>query len=544
MKLKYLLPIALLFSVFIDIQATDYYFYVQFKDKNNTPYSLSNPSVYLSQRALERRTFFNVAIDSTDLPVNPNYISQISSLNIPIHCRTKWLNGVTVALSDSSLMSAVRLLSFVKFTQFTGKTNELGSLLPPKKTPTETNNTDYGSAASQINQLNGAILHNSGYRGQGIQIAVIDVGFQNVNINPGFDSLRNEGRLLGTKDFVNPQSNIFTEGSHGAHVLSTMAGNIPNIFVGTAPKASYWLLRSEADNTENLCEPDFWVSAIEFADSVGVDLSTTSLGYTEFNIPSMNYTYADMNGKVARASIAATLAVDKGIMVLNSAGNDGYYTWHYIGVPADADKIITVGSVTNTGIASTFSSFGPSFDGRIKPELCATGTNSALISPYGSATYGSGTSYACPILAGMTACFLQAAKEKKPTLSLSSIKDLLFQSGSLYNNPTTQMGYGIPDFQTALSKLIGLATVKNQSDDAIAVYVNVNANKGRITVCINTEDVKAGQASLYSASGKLVNIKLFNNPDFSMDIRNLPKGVYMLRLNFDAGVITKKVMIL
>lgn len=535
-----ILAIALLMC-FLDIKGVGYYFYVQLKDKNNTPYSLSAPSAYLSQRALERRTFFQIAIDSTDLPVNQSYISQIEATNVKVHCTSKWINGVTVTTSDSSLITAVQNLNFVKFVQFTGKTGISGSLISRQKFPHETVNTDYGQAVTQINQLNGAVLHNNGYRGEGMQIAVIDAGFYNVDINAGFDSLRNEGRLLGTKDFVNPQSNIYAENSHGANVLSTMAGNIKDTYVGTAPKASYWLIRSEAANTENLCEPDFWISAIEFADSAGVDISTTSLGYTEFDNPAMNFSYADMNGTTVRASIAASMAAAKGIMVLNSAGNEGNKPWHYIGVPADAQHIIAVGAVTSTGTAGAFSSFGPSSDGRVKPELCALGAPSALIGVGGTVSYGNGTSYSCPILAGMTACFLQAVKAKKPSLSLNDIREMMYRSANLYDSPTTQMGYGIPNFQTAYTQLTNLAT-KNQSNDIeISVYHDIKQNQLNIRVGKSINNNLS--LKLYNTAGTLIKSVQINTNNFRIDTQLMPQGVYILNINNGISTANKRVIL-
>lgn len=525
----------------LQTKAVGYYFYVQFKDKNGTSYSLSNPSVYLSQRALDRRNFFNIAIDSTDLPVNESYVSQIQSLNLTIHSRTKWLNGITVSTSDSALITPVNNLNFVKSVTFTGKTNTSGFLVSkPKFAKENVSTTNYGSAATQINQLNGAILHDNGFRGQGMIIAVIDAGFYNANINVGFDSLRNEGRLLGVKNFVNSSISVYTENSHGANVLSTMAGNIPNTFVGTAPKASYWLLQSEANNTETLIEPDLWVSAIEYADSVGADISTTSLGYTTFDNPATNYTYSDMNGITSRASIAATLAANKGIMVLNSAGNDATKPWHYIGAPADADKIITVGAVTSAGIPSSFSSFGPTSDGRLKPELSAMGSNSALIGTSGTVVYGSGTSYACPILAGMTTCFLQAAKEKKPSLSLAAIRDIMYRSANLYSSPTYQMGYGIPNFVTAYNELVSLATA-NMDIDNVKIKINRNQNKIYIEIgeIIDSQCV----AKIHNVAGNIIQKKSFDINNFDIDIQSLQSGIYILSLDFNGRKVNKKIIV-
>ena len=540
MRKKYVLFIAVILCFFTESKAVSYYYYVQFKDKNNSPYSLSNPLAYLSQRALDRRAFFNIPIDKTDLPVNPDYVAQVANFVI-VHARTKWLNGVTVQTTDPNQINLVRNLECVSFVELTAQTNTSGSLISRQKLPQQTTDTNYGSATTQINQLKGAVLHNNSYRGQGIHIAVIDAGFNSANTNPGFDSLRTEGRLLGTKNFVAPQVDVFTQNIHGANVLSTMAGNIKDVYVGTAPKASYLLLLSEANNTETRCEPDLWISAIEYADSAGVDVSTTSLGYTTFDDPSMNFTYANMNGKTARASIAAAMAVEKGILVINSAGNDGNKTFHHIGVPADADKIITIGSVTSDGIISAFSSFGPSADGRVKPELCAMGTASALINTTGTATYGNGTSYATPIFAGLAACFLQAAKEKTPHLSLTELKELLVKSGSLYPSHTDQMGYGIANFESAYNQLLEISRKHIISEDGVQVYVSRKENI--LKVIIQDTIQQEVQASLFNVAGNLIMNQNSTQPSFGMDIHSLSSGVYIFHLNFNGKTVNRKLMI-
>ena len=513
---------------------TGYYFYVQLKDKNNSPYSLSNPSAFLSERAIERRAFFNVPVDSTDFPVNPQYVNQLAESGIRVHCTTKWLNGVTVLLTDSSLIAQVRELPFVTYVQFTGITNENNTALnaPSKVNAAE---TDYGVAAMQLDQMNGRILHQHGYRGENIHVAVLDAGFRNVNTNPAFNTLRTEGRLLGTKDFVNPQSNIYLEDAHGAYVLSTMAAEIDATYVGTAPEASYLLIRTEAAAGEYLCEPDFWISGIEYADSAGVDLATTSLGYTTFDDSTMNYTYADMNGRTARASIAATMAYRKGIFLLNAAGNDGNKSWKYVGVPGDAEGVLTVGSVRKDSIYSYFSSIGPTADGRIKPELSATGTLAALVDFEGNTYFSNGTSFATPILAGLTACYLQAAKKYKPQLTLNEIHSNLFKTGHLYPYPTSKMGYGIPDFQKAYYGLTANTVSQFQAEQLSqkkALKLLVNDTKRNILIKLNTQNqTENGIVRVFSLTGQVVSEKSYSGSYIEINTEKLEKGIYIIQLD-------------
>lgn len=525
---KRLLSLFLFISVpvFSVTSATSYYFYIQFANKNNSPYSLSNPSEFLSARAISRRASFNIHCDSTDLPVNPSYITQISNLGINTHSRSKWLNGITVLLPDSSIMSQVRALPFVKWARYTGKIDEASTVKSRAKF--ESDVLSYGNAATQINQLNGTYLHNLGYTGKDILIGVLDAGFLNVNVNPVFDSLRLQGRLLGTKDMAEPGSDVFSHDAHGANVLSIMTGNLPSQYLGTAPHASFWLIRTEYGPTEYLVETDFWVSGIEYADSVGVDVVNSSLGYTVFDDSLMNFTYNDLDGTVSRASRAATLAATKGIIVCNSAGNEGNKTWKYIGSPADADGIVTVGSVTSTGVASVFSSYGPSSDGRVKPEICGMGSSTVLINASGASATGNGTSYSSPVIAGMMACFLQCAKAQVTTYSIPEILQSVFRSGNLYDSPTEQSGYGIPDFQKALANLTVLNTVKNAGYENLKVVYN-SENK-IINLVLNEISTETRYVRIYSATGNLLISKPIETNQLSLPVTSLSSGIYFVHV--------------
>lgn len=535
-KMKhYTFLISLILVVFsFSLSAKSYYFYVQLKDKNNSPYSLDKASDYLSERALERRAHFKIPIDSTDLPVNPQYIKAITSDEIHVHATTKWLNGVTLMLSDSAKIETVKKLPFVNFVQYTGITYEnLPPLEKTKQSPTA--DYDYGVASRQIQQLNGQILHQNGYKGENIHIAVLDAGFLAVDRNPVFSSLISEGRLLGTKDFVNPISDIYAEDVHGAFVLSTMAAEVDGTYVGTAPKASYHLIRTEAAKGEYLCEPDFWISGIEYADSAGVDLATTSLGYTTFDDASMNYKYSDLDGKTIRASIAANMAFKKGIFLINSAGNEGSNSWRHISVPADADGVITVGSVNKDSVYTSFSSIGPSADGRVKPEIVAIGQASALVSSSGNTMSGNGTSFSAPIMAGVSACFLQAAKSVAPQLSLQEIYEMIFESAHLFDKPSNQLGYGIADFKKAYSMLL------SSSLKQVRPSPTSNKNTFKVIIAENQENIvlnllpehylRKGTISLFSVSGQLILQSEIVNNRIILDTKNLQKGVYLIHID-------------
>ena len=299
----------------------------------------------------------------------------------------------------------------------------------------------YGVAADQIRLHEGEKLHKKGYRGQGMQVAVIDAGYLNVDLIKLFKKVD----ILGTRDFVNPQSDIYAEHYHGLKVLSCMAANRPKVMVGTAPEASYWLLRSEDNDTEQLSEEDYWSAAIEFADSVGVDVVNSSLGYYEFDNQADNYRYRDLDGKKAMISKSANMAVDKGMLVVCSAGNSGTGSWKKITPPADAEHVLAVGAVNTVGLNADFSSVGNTADGRIKPDVMAVGFLAAVAGDNGGTAIGHGTSFAAPVLCGLATCLWQAC----PWLTVKELIEILRKSGDRSDYPDNIFGYGIPNIWKA-----------------------------------------------------------------------------------------------
>lgn len=386
--------------------------------------------------------------------------------------------------------------------------------------------------------MHGDYLHNLGYRGRDIHIGVLDAGYLNVDINQIFDSLRIGNQLLGTKDFVNPASDIYREHSHGANVLSIMGGNIAARYLGSAPEASFLLMRTENAPTEYLMETDFWVSGIEYADSVGIDIVNSSLGYTEFDDPAMNFTYADMNGMVSRASRAATIASRKGIVVVNSAGNDGHRRWKYIGVPADAKGIITVGSVDSFGVGSVFSSFGPSSDGRVKPEICALGTANAYVNASGEYMRGSGTSYSAPVIAGLMACYLQYFRANVSRFTIENLQQSIFESANLYLSPTDQMGYGIPNFEQAVAGITKIRESTHPSD----VKVSVDSRHRVLRIDFSSDLLREKWIKVYNLSGVCLFSKKTSKSQSLVSAENL-KGIYFLHIACERGFWVWKVMI-
>ncbi|HZL11370.1 MAG TPA: S8 family serine peptidase [Prolixibacteraceae bacterium] len=425
------------------------YYWVQLKDKKGTPYQINRPEDFLSQRAISRRNRQHILIDETDLPVSPDYLDSLKKRGMEVIHTSKWLNGVTVGTSDTALIREIAVLSFVDSVQLTKPANILKSSIlkfrEEEEVSTDYDPINYGSAINQLTQLNGQYLHNQGFRGKDIQIAVLDAGFWHVDEIDAFDSLRTTNRILGARDFVDPYSDFYQQHTHGMNVLSCMGGNLPGSLIGTAPDASYYLLRSEDVLTEYLIEEDNWVAAAELADSLGVDLINSSLGYYLFDDPRMNHSYADMNGKKNRVTRGANMAFQKGILVFTSAGNEGNNSWKYIISPSDGENVIGVAAVDKNGIRASFSSVGPAFGGAIKPNVAAMGSSTYLETSIGVLGYSNGTSFSSPVLAGMGACLLQA----NPYANVTQVKLAIEQSAHQYNMPDSLLGYGIPDFEKA-----------------------------------------------------------------------------------------------
>lgn len=423
-------------------------YWVKLKDKKGTLFQLSKPEAFLSKRSIERRSRQHIPIDESDLPLSQVYLDSLKNRGFQILHTSKWLNGVTVRTADTSLVKNLETLPFVVSVQLTKPTNVLKSAVD--KFADETTSiayepANYGMALDQLTQLKGDYLHKAGYRGKGTQIAILDAGFQDINTNSAFDSLRNSGRILGLRDFVEPGSDFYKQNYHGSSVLSCIGGNVPGSLIGTAPDASVYLFRTEDVSSEYLIEEDNWVAAAELADSLGVDVINSSLGYNQFTDFLMNHLYSDMNGSKTRVTQGANMAFQKGILVFSSAGNEGNKTWKRIIAPADGENVIGVAAVDKNGLRAPFSSVGPAYGGAIKPNVAAKGMGTTLVTSNGSIGYSNGTSFSSPVLAGMGACLLQA----NPYASAKQIKTAIEQSASQYYKPDSLLGYGIPDFEKA-----------------------------------------------------------------------------------------------
>lgn len=551
--MKKIFSIYLLFLSAIQVFAQSDKYVVYFTDKNGSPYSISNPSAYLSPRAIQRRAIQNIPIQTDDLPVNQTYINQVSAIGVTVLNVSKWFNAISIQTSDTNKLNSVKNLPFVVGTQVMNRQQKLKKEEPITKfdfeaklpsivsTSNRSNSLNYGQALNQIQMLGGDLLHDLGYQGQGTVIAVLDAGFTDVDNMIVFDSLRAGNQILGTRNFVDGGTFVYGFNSHGTSVLSTMGANIPGTFVGTAPKASYYLIRTEDVSSETPIEEFNWLSGVEYADSVGADVINSSLGYTTFDNPALNHTYADQNGHTNISARAASRCASKGIVVVVAAGNEGSSFFHYISSPADADSILAIGAVDGQGNYAGFSSTGPSYDGRIKPNVAAQGSGTTVAYPGGNIGGGSGTSFASPVTAGMVACLRQA----NPTKNYLQIIDGVQQSASQYSNPDSLKGYGIPNFNLANLLISGIKVNDKTSYGLKNVFPNPFSNQ--LEFIYNSPENQDLQVQLVDLSGRIVfdaTQKVYgrNFNLIQLESSAIAKGFYTLRVNGNQGKFEKKVV--
>ncbi len=519
-------------------------YWIRFTDKNNNPYSLERPEEFLSERAIQRRLKQNIAFSFNDLPVTPAYIDSLKAMGVPVYNISKWFNAITTDSISTELLNRIYDLPFVA--RPSSQESQQKIKVIENSTTAVTSAFDnwytfYGYSQGQIIIHNGHFLHQQGFSGAGMQIALIDAGFLGVDVLSGFEHLWNKGRILGTRDFVERNSSIYRKNAHGMHVLSVIAGNIPYEFVGTAPDASFWLLRSEDVNSEYLIEEDNWVSAAEYADSAGVDIINTSLGYAVFDDSTTNHTYEDMDGNSTRISIAADIAASKGILVIASAGNQGNSTWKYITSPADADSVLAIGATDELGIIASFSSVGPTYDGRIKPDVCAVGKATTILRQNGSVGSGSGTSLSAPVITGLAACLWQA----NPDATNMEIFSAILESSDRFTNPDTIYGYGIPDFNKA--DIICKTKYNNISDDFYSLNVFPNPFIENINIIFYSGSVKTVSLIIYDATGRITSEMKYSvnngyNEIIINNLSDLSSGIYFLRIQSENNFFIHKLI--
>ena len=503
--------------------------WVYFVDKQNVSQYLANPVTILTQKAIDRKERYNIAIDERDVPVNENYISQIKvQEGITVLAKSKWFNAVHIRGSETNI-NALNNLPFVSRVRFANKnlnnttTTKQEKQKEVSKLETALVTFNYGNALNQIQMFNGDKLHVLGFTGKGITIAVLDAGFPNVNIMSSFQRLRGADNLLGNYDFVNRDDDVFTNtvSNHGTLVLSDMAGYIENQFVGTAPDASYYLFTTEDDTSENPVEESYWVEAVERADSLGVDIVNTSLGYKDYgpNYSSYSYTDSDLDGKTAYITKGANIAFEKGLLLVTSAGNSGSSG---VGAPADSQYVLSIGAVDASGNYASFSSIGNAFQPSQKPDVVAQGQSSYVITENDVLSTASGTSFSAPILAGGIACLWQAL----PNKTNAEIMQLIRASASLYTMPNNQLGFGIPDLNDTLLKAM-LSDDNDENTKDIKLFPN--PSKDIVFVDLPNDETEA-TIRFYDILGKQVLDFKLNLKQTPIDILSLPVGLYIVKI--------------
>ncbi len=529
---KYFSLLFLSFSVF-GLAAQENLYRVYFSDKGENIEMLSNPSSFLSGKAIWRRAKHNIAINQTDLPVSKKYLTSLSAYGTLTKNHSKWLNYQVINASENQV-ALIENLSFVKKVERVKM-----ATVSFADAGCATSAFNYGQGTLQIEMVKGNELHGFGFTGTGMTIAVLDGGFAGADTsNPGFDSLYNRKQILGSYDFVNNDTDVFEGGTHGALVLSVMGGFIDNGMIGSAPDANYWLLKSENEANETTAEMDNWVRAAEFADSVGADVINSSLGYTTFDGGQGDLTQADMDGNTAIVTIGADMAAAKGILVIASAGNGGAGSWPIIGAPADGDSVMAVGGVDGNGDYVIFASRGPSADGRVKPDVVGMAQGTTLIFGNGNIQGGNGTSFSSPLIAGLATCLWQS----KPSLSNMDIYQAIITNSSHYFTPNAEVGFGLPNFASASYSISIAEKLKQQVE--IEVYPNPAIDFVEIAIAGLTKQEQFTCSVLNIAGKKILEKQIIFQPNGKIHI-NLPSvsGVYLLSLSGDTMYFTKEIIV-
>jgi serine protease AprX len=515
--------------------AYSYFYRVYLKDKGENNTSTYEPSQLLSEKAIERRIKAGIAVpDSRDSPVWQEYINQISAAGYTLHCTSKWMNTALFKTQNKTDIDALLSLPFVRDVKIVKSPGSKYSYSNKLDFSTAADNTPYDRPVTMIN---GYPLLNSGFDGKNILIAVLDGGFINADIISSLNHLRSRKGIVATRDFINKKSYVYDASTHGTAVISILAGLISGELQGTAPGADYLLLKTEDINSEFPCEEDFWAAGAEYADSSGADIISSSLGYFMFDDASLNYKHSDLDGNTAFVTKVADIAASKGMLVVNSAGNERNKDWRLIIFPADGDSVLTSAAVDGNNSISAFSSAGPGTDRRIKPDNATLGVSVPVQVSENAVSRGNGTSFSCPVLSGMAASLMQAA----PYASSRDIIDAIHQSSDRYNSPDSLYGYGIPDMTQALD-ILQKKYIVIPEEESVA---GPNPTKGdfeiifrepqpELTVEIITMEGKIIYRKDYSEyAGRTINIS---------ELQNRGQGIYFIRLKTITGIKVHKII--
>lgn len=527
----------IIFLLFIVFSYTGYgqinRYMVFFTDKATTPYAFDVPEEFLTQRAIDRRNRQNISILEEDLPVDPAYVDAIKALGAEVFFRTKWLNGVLIQ-ADESLVTTIDSQEFVKEVEYVGPGEMLTATRENDPGLLTAENFDPGSLSNttQRNMIGGDVMSEAGFTGEGIHIAVLDGGFSNVNSSSYFRSVFLSGHYLGGVDYVTNGLNPFQYSTHGTGALSTIVGEAGADFAGMAPEASVLLLVTEDVSSEYRIEEYNWLFGAEYADSLGIDILSTSLGYVDFDDPSMDYTAADLDGATATITRASEIAFQKGMLVVTSAGNSGNDPWMLVTTPADGPNVLAVGAVDDQRLYASFSSVGPTSDGRIKPDVVAMGSSTSLFR--GDFTTSSGTSFSGPQVAGLAAGLWEA----NPDWTNEQLLNAIRQRGSIAQQPNNQIGYGIPHFEA--SRVLEIPEPGQQGK----WKVYPNPVRGNFLIVEVDEPRMLRSIRFFDEAGKKMRLESneISSREVSFDFTDLHSGIYFVRLRTLRGSETIRIL--
>lgn len=518
-----------------------------FSDKDTVQFSTQQPAVFLSERAIERRKQQDIAVDFSDLPVNPAYLDALKKLGIPVIYTSKWFNAALVE-SPAEKINELTELDYVLYAELV-KPDARGG----KKGSKPSNGSSHGKSSPKkryeqteqlLNQEQNQMLgidemHDSGYNGEGVFVAVFDGGFRGVDSSPFFEHLYSNDQLKLTYDFVGNSTDVYRYGQHGTEALSCVAAYQPGILEAGGYASDIMLCVTEESGSEYRIEEYNWLFAAEKADSAGVDIISTSLGYTTFDDGAMSYSYDDLDGKTAAITRAAKMATAKGMICVVSAGNEGAGRWRYVSPPADAPDVLAVGAVSTNGFRVSFSSFGPTSDGRIKPDVSALGLQTVVVDAQGRVTRSNGTSFSAPLISGFTAGVWQAF----PEATNIEVMDKIRLAGSQAMTPDNELGYGIPNFEVLL-EAVPLATSETDASSNYTVFPNP-IESGDLFVKSTTFANEPLEVHVYNNTGQLVlnqHIPISTNESFTLDVSSLQRGVYVLHILSASSSDTLKVI--
>ncbi|MGB8492363.1 MAG: S8 family peptidase, partial [Bacteroidales bacterium] len=452
---------------------------------------------------------------------------------LTLHCTSRWMNTALFKSADPVDITTLNNLPYVKNVKLVkdpaAKSEFADKLafatyqasLPPFDNP--------------LSMINGLPVHNSGFTGRGILIAVLDAGFLNAENISSLNNLRSRNGIAATRDFVDRGSFVYDYNNHGTAVLSVIAGDIEGSITGSAPNADFILIRTEDVFSEFPAEEDYWAAGAEFADSAGCDILSSSLGYFNFDDPSMNYKYADMNGRTAFVTLAAEAAASRGILVVNSAGNEREQPWLHIIAPSDGDSVLAVGAVDGNRLIASFSSAGPSYDRRVKPDVAAQGVSVPVQVSTLVVERAAGTSFSCPVISGMSACLLQAVLQAKSSDIISAVR----AASDRYKSPDSLYGYGIPDMVKAVAELQSICVAEPAGGSVI--WPNPFSSVVNVTF---TENPQWLRVEIFDETGRLMGKKYLKDYISRSvvldDLQHFRQGVYFIRLTTSSGTFTHK----